>query len=77
MPSTRAKFECYAVEPQYGEAKRVLLRAVYSPDDKGEDGGFTRATPYGELVMNIDNPAAACQFEVGKRYYLDISAAPE
>lgn len=72
--ATRAKFRCSVIE-DYGTSKKVKLNAVYAPDANGEDAGFTKATPSGELWMTIDNPNASCQFEPGKHYYLDISQA--
>jgi hypothetical protein len=44
----------------------VFLHTVYSEDIQSEDGRFTKATPWGELRMNVDNPDAAIQFEPGK-----------
>lgn len=72
--ATRAKFRCSSIE-DYGVSKKVKLNTVYAPDANGEDGGFTKATPNGELWMTIDNPNASCQFVPGKLYYVDISQA--
>lgn len=74
--STRAKFRCTSVE-DFGVSKKVKLAVVYAPDANGEDAGFTKATPSGEFWMTVDNPAASCQFEAGKSYYVDISPVPE
>lgn len=74
--ATRAKFRCNAVE-DYGYSKKVKLAAVYAPDANGEDLGFTKATPSGELWMTIDNPNASCQFVPGKDYYIDIHQVPD
>lgn len=73
--AVRAKFRCNSIEDFGGSSKKVKLGAVYAPDANGEDGGFTKATPWGELAMTIDNPAASVQFEIGKVYYLDFSPA--
>lgn len=75
--ATRAKFRCNAVE-DYGHSKKVKLSVVYALPHEGpptEDDRFTKATPSGELWMTVDNPAASCQFEPGKHYYVDISPA--
>jgi len=75
--ATRAKFRCNSIEDFGGISKKVKLSAIYDPGANNEDGGFTKATPWGELQMSIDNPAASCQFEIGKMYYLDIHQVPE
>lgn len=74
--ATRAKFQCRSIE-DFGMTKQVKLQVVYAPDANGEDAGFTKATPWGEVVMAIDNPAASCQFEIGKYYYADFHKVPE
>lgn len=71
---TRAKFYCNEIA-DFGSSKQVKLSAVYAPDANGEDAGFTKATPWGEIAMTIDNPAAAVHFEQGKTYYVDFSPA--
>lgn len=73
-PRTRAKMTCNSVE-DFGQTKSVTLKVVYAPDANGEDAGFTKATPWGELKMAIDNPAAAVQFVPGKAYYVDFTPA--
>lgn len=66
----RAKFRCSAKE-----GNTVFFHTVYSEDIQSEDGRFTKATPWGELRMLVDNPSASIQFEEGKCYYLDFSSA--
>lgn len=73
--SVRAKFRCNAITDFGGTSKQVILGAVYAPDANGEDAGFTKATPWGEIKMSIDNPDASVQFEIGKNYYVDFSSA--
>ena len=70
----RAKFRVSSIE-DFGPSKQIKMGAVYAPDANGEDAGFTKATPWGELKMTVDNPTAAIQFEAGKSYYLDFSEA--
>lgn len=53
----------------------MFFHAVYSEEIRSEDARFTKATPWGELRMNVDNPAAAIQFEPGRSYYLDFTPA--
>ena len=56
------------------DARRLKFSAVYS-NDTPENERFHKATPSGEIVMTVDNPSAASQFEVGKYYYVDFSNA--
>ncbi|WP_225906394.1 MULTISPECIES: hypothetical protein [Ensifer] len=53
----------------------MFLHSVYSEDIQSEDGRFTKATPWGEHRMNVDNPDAANQYEPGKSYYLNFTPA--
>lgn len=69
-PTVRAKFFCSGKQDT-----TVFLHTVYSEDIQSEDGRFTKATPWGELKMTVDNPNAAIQFELGKSYYLDFTPA--
>lgn len=66
----RAKVTCDSIEKS-----TVLFRTVYEPDNARdtENARFTKATPWGEIKMDIDNPAALEQFQVGKSYYVDFS----
>lgn len=68
----RAKVTCEGIE---GNA--VKFRTVYEPDaaKDTENARFTTATPWGEIRLGIDNPAALEQFEAGKNYYVDFSPA--
>ena len=68
--TVRAKFMCSGKE-----GTTVFFHTVYSEDIQSEDGRFTKASPWGELRMTVDNPNAAIQFEPGKSYYLDFSPA--
>ena len=68
----RAKVTCEGIE---GNA--VKFRTVYEPDAEKdtENARFTKATPWGEIRLGIDNPAALEQFAAGKNYYVDFSPA--
>ncbi len=69
-PTVRAKFYCTGKE-----GTTVFLHTVYSEDIQSEDGRFTKATPWGELRMTVDNPNAAIQFEVGQKFFVDFTPA--
>ncbi|TAM50208.1 MAG: hypothetical protein EPN57_20525 [Paraburkholderia sp.] len=55
-------------------AKKFKFTAQYDPSIP-EDQRFQKATPWGEFEMQVDNPAAAVQFELGKQYYIDFTPA--
>lgn len=57
--------------------KKVKLNAIYSHNKNTEDNQFSSATPSGMLEMMISNPNAVDFFQPGKKYYLDISEAPD
>ncbi|MBK6589894.1 MAG: hypothetical protein IPG22_16530 [Acidobacteria bacterium] len=38
-----------------------------------EDQRFAQATPSGTFTMQVDNPAAAEQLELGKFFYIDLT----
>lgn len=55
-------------------SRRYQLTAIYDTSTP-ENERFTKATPWAELNMTVDNPAAV--LEVGKMYYLDFTEATE
>jgi hypothetical protein len=69
----KAKFKCESVTTsEYN--KQASLRAVCS--SKGENADFAKATPFGELKINIDNEVTASDFFTpGKEYYLRFEEA--
>ncbi len=44
-------------------------------DETHENSRFWKASPGGELRLNIDNPAGAEVFELGREYYVDFTPA--
>jgi hypothetical protein len=81
----RAKFTCNKVAPySYDDGKTVAgknitMSAVIAYGEGGvrSDGneGWSAATPSGQLLIHISNPAAFEQFEEGKSYYIDFTPA--
>ena len=65
----RAKFRVESIEGNI-----IKMGTVYDETTE-ENRRFTRATPWGNLEMAIDNPPALAQFEVGKYYYADFVLA--
>ena len=72
--TVRAKFQLQAITDHYWSAGSKTLRfyASYDPSIP-EDQRFQKATPSGSFEMQVDNPVALAQFELGKQYYFDIT----
>lgn len=70
--SVRAKVRCNHKGPS-----DIGFNTVYEPNaaEDTENARFTKATPWGDIKLGIDNPAAIEQFEVGKEYYVDFTPA--
>lgn len=67
---TRAKFSC-----GFKSADVIYLSPVYTGSE--ENAEFFRMTPGGQIILNVVNPEAAAQFEVGQEYYVDFTKAPK
>lgn len=70
MANVRAKFRCASIEfhadPAASDSPRTYTFSAVR---------FTKATPWGDIKMRVDNPAVS--FEIGKLYYLDFTPAAE
>lgn len=56
--------------------KVVMTPVMAQPgDDDHENSKFWQASPSGELWMQINNPAGAEVFEIGREYYVDFTPA--
>lgn len=53
-------------------SKKLVFSAQYDQNTP-EDQRYSKATPTGTLTMQVDNPAALEQFELGKAYYIDFT----
>lgn len=74
----RAKFAVRQITKYDGIVQTdVKLTPVYSAEPDSENKKFWDATPSGELVMRINNPATADWFELGQEYYLDFTPAED
>lgn len=71
---TRAKFQVTSITKyaQFSGAK-IEMAPVYSDDPEHPNRAFWQATPNGKIEMQINNPSAIENFEVGKEYYVDFS----
>lgn len=68
--AVRAKVRCNAID-----GNKVDFCTVYEqPDERDtENQRFTQATPWGDIRLGIDNPAALAQFKVNEEYYVDFT----
>jgi hypothetical protein len=73
----RAKFQCSQVTKTAWGAEMVELGAVTAKAGEIENASFSKATPNGQLKMQIDNPAVQGFFIPGAEYYLDFTPAVE
>lgn len=78
MP-VRAKMRCIrktqsTSSSQYGEPKPVDTEEIeLAPVTGPGNEEWSKWTPGGSVRMQINNPAAIGQFEVGKDYYVDFT----
>lgn len=68
----RAKFYLAESTDLAYAGKRLKFYPQYDPDIP-EDQRFSKATPNGELTIQIDNPIALAAFTLGEYYYLDFT----
>jgi hypothetical protein len=75
--AVRGKFEVVEVASvAWSEGKRITLQAVTTGHDMdGEDARYHRYTPSGKIEFFVDNPPAAAQLVLGKKFYVDFTAA--
>lgn len=76
--TARAKFRASAIEfqgdPRNEATPRIYTFAAVYDTSTEENRRFTKATPWGDLKMRVDNPDV--QFTIGTIYYLDFSEVP-
>ena len=71
--AVKAKFQCNSIV-DLGYTMSVNMNAVYGTE--GENADYAKATPCGNLNLNIDKETKAAQeFERGKYYYMTIEEA--
>lgn len=70
----RAKFVVSEVTDN-GYSDKVKMNAVYGGVTNAEDNTYSKATPSGDLTMQIDNPAVRGQIKPGQKFYLDFTPA--
>ena len=72
--AVRAKFAVQSVKSFAGGwgGKEITLAPQYDPSIP-EDQRYAKATPTGQIVLTIDNPAASEQLALGKAFYVDFT----
>ena len=70
--TVRAKFTVTSIT-DLGQGANIHFQVVYTGSPENED--FFQYTPSGSIVLYTVNPEAAKQFETGKEYYVDFTAA--
>jgi len=69
-----AKFRCDAVTETTWGPVAVSFSAVYGTE--GENADYSKATPSGQILINIDKDTkAATEFVRGEEYYLTFEKA--
>lgn len=63
-----ARLRCHAIKDHGSYGKTVYLSPVYSSDAADPNYSYSKATPSGEVYLNITNPAAYGQFQENKVY---------
>lgn len=72
----RAKFKCSSVMRHEGDAETVTLNAANGKKDTA-NAQWSKWTPSGNLMMQINNPEAQGKFKPGAFYFLDFTEAAE
>jgi hypothetical protein len=86
MTKMRAKMQIQKIEQLggYGStgvtSETLHLVAVsrngsYPADGSDEDNTYAKFSPFGELKLQVANPALIGQFKPGEKYYLDFTKA--
>jgi hypothetical protein len=71
----RAKFKCTSRQLSVeGEPYSAQIRLDAVTEGKGNES-WSQWTPSGTLTMNVTNPDAVTQFQVGEEYFIDITPA--
>lgn len=70
--SVKAKFRVVSITDHGNDIKQVKFDAAVAGE---ENKDWSKWTPAGQIDMQITNPAAHSQFEVGKSYFLTFEPA--
>lgn len=71
--TVRAKFVVSGITDKGPHCPKIVTLSAQYDMSIPEDRRFQKATPWGEINLHIDNPAAVDQLKIGKAYYIDMS----
>lgn len=80
--TTRCKFKCaWTKNGANGVPQGIHFDAIYPDKEKDgfahdENHAFFTATPYGQIDLNVQNPAGAEILIPGRDYYVDFTLIP-
>jgi hypothetical protein len=71
--TARCKFQVEEVTHWTGDRRKVKLAARYDQPLSQEDRAFQKATPTGDMTIQIDNPNVFDVFVPGRYVYIDVT----
>jgi hypothetical protein len=74
--TVRAKLQLVAITNHGGTERKTLRFEARCDQTIPEDQRFQKATPYGQVELQVDNPGAIEKFALGQEYYVDFSPVP-
>lgn len=72
----RCKMVLRNVIPYANGGVKAIFECQYDAKVVEEDIGFQKATPWGTIEMQVDNPKAIAQLVIQQSYYVDFSPVP-
>ena len=75
--TVRAKFVVSGITDKGPYNPKIVTLSAQYDMSIPEDRRFQKATPWGEIQLHIDNPAAVDQLKIGKGYYVDLTPCEE
>jgi hypothetical protein len=80
MSKMRAKMRLNQIQ-KFDNSERFIFNAVgrsdsYPADGSDEDNTYAKYSPDGKLEILVANPALIGQFQVGQKFYVDFTEAP-
>jgi len=72
--AVRAKFQVTGITERPHGGGEIEFTTIYDSTIP-EDRRFQQATPWGQIKITIDNPAAKAFFKLGKYFYADFTEA--
>lgn len=78
MEKVRAKFTVQEITSvNWSPTVRIIKLFPICDTNTPENQRFTKATPAGEIWLQIDNPPASDVFTLGKTFYVDFTPSEQ